>query len=211
MKWSQLFVPTLREVPAEAEAPSHQLLLRAGFIRQLSAGIYSYLPLARRTLLKIEAIIREEMDGIGGQEYHLPALHPAELWKETGRWELMGENLFRLRDRTDRELCLGMTHEEIFTSIARNELRSYRELPQIWYQIQTKFRDEPRPKSGLLRTRQFTMRTPTASIWGRRDWIKATLFTARLIRPFLIAVGWSMSWSRPNPEPWAAVSLKSSW
>ncbi|MEE8461438.1 MAG: proline--tRNA ligase [Acidobacteriota bacterium] len=158
MKWSRLFVPTLREVPAEAEAASHQLLLRAGFIRQLSAGIYSYLPLARRTLLKIEAIIREEMDGIGGQEFHLPALHPAELWKETGRWELMGENLFRLKDRTDRELCLGMTHEEIFTSIARNELRSYRELPQIWYQIQTKFRDEPRPKSGLLRTRQFTMK-----------------------------------------------------
>lgn len=158
MRWSKLFVPTLREVPAEAEAPSHQLLLRAGFIRQLSAGIYSYLPLARRTLLKIEAIIREEMDTIGAQEFHLPALHPAELWKETGRWELMGENLFRLRDRTDRELCLGMTHEEIFTSIARNEIRSYRELPQIWYQIQTKFRDEPRPKSGLLRTRQFTMK-----------------------------------------------------
>ena len=102
MKWSQLFVPTLREVPAEAEAPSHQLLLRAGFIRQLSAGIYSYLPLARRTLLKIEAIIREEMDGIGAQEFHLPALHPAELWKESGRWEVMGENLFRLKDRTDR-------------------------------------------------------------------------------------------------------------
>ena len=158
MKWSQLFVPTLREVPAEAEAPSHQLLLRAGFIRQLSAGIYSYLPLARRTLLKIEAIIREEMNSIGAQEFYLPALHPAELWKESGRWELMGENLFRLRDRTDRELCLGMTHEEIFTSIARNEIRSYRELPQIWYQIQTKFRDEPRPKSGLLRTRQFTMK-----------------------------------------------------
>jgi len=158
MNWSKLFIPTLREVPAEAEAPSHQLLLRAGFIRQLSAGIYSYLPLARRTLLKIEAIIREEMDGIGAQEFHLPALHPAELWKESGRWELMGENLFRLRDRTDRELCLGMTHEEIFTSIARNEIRSYRELPQIWYQIQTKFRDEPRPKSGLLRTRQFTMK-----------------------------------------------------
>ena len=143
MKWSQLFVPTLREVPAEADAPSHQLLLRAGFIRQLSAGIYSYLPLARRTLLKIEAIIREEMNSIEAQEFYLPALHPAELWKESGRWELMGENLFRLKDRTDRELCLGMTHEEIFTSIARNEIRSYRELPQIWYQIQTKFRDEP--------------------------------------------------------------------
>ncbi len=158
MNWSRLFLPTLREVPAEAEAPSHQLLLRAGFIRQLSAGIYSYLPLARRTLLKIEAIIREEMDGIGAQEFYLPALHPAELWKESGRWELMGENLFRLKDRTDREMCLGMTHEEVFTSIARNEIRSYRELPQIWYQIQTKFRDEPRPKSGLLRTRQFTMK-----------------------------------------------------
>ena len=158
MKWSQLFVPTLREVPAEAEVPSHQLLLRSGCIRQLSAGIYSYLPLARRTLLKIEQIIRQEIDRIGAQEFYLPALQPAEIWKESGRWTAMGDNLFRLKDRTDRELCLGMTHEEVFTSIARNEIRSYRDLPQIWYQIQVKFRDEPRPKSGLLRVRQFIMK-----------------------------------------------------
>ena len=158
MRWTKLFIPTLREVPAEAEVPSHQLLLRAGFIRQLSAGIYSYLPLARRTLLKIEQIVREEMDHIGAQEFYLPALHPAELWKESGRWTEMGDTMFRLTDRNNRELCLGMTHEEVFTSIARNEIRSYRDLPQIWYQIQVKFRDEPRPKSGLLRVRQFTMK-----------------------------------------------------
>ena len=158
MRWSTLFIPTLREVPAEAEVPSHQLLLRAGFIRQLGAGIYSYLPLARRTLLKIEGIIRKEMNRIGAQEFHLPALHPAEVWKETGRWTTMGDNMFRLKDRSGRDLCLGMTHEEIFTSILRNEIRSYRDLPQIWYQIQVKFRDEPRPKSGLLRVREFTMK-----------------------------------------------------
>ncbi|HUG42872.1 MAG TPA: proline--tRNA ligase [Acidobacteriota bacterium] len=158
MHWSQMFIPTLREVTADAEVASHRLLLRAGFIRQLGAGIYSMLPLARRSLLKIEQIIREEMNAIGGQEFYLPALHPAEIWKETGRWEVMGENMFRLTDRSRRELCLGMTHEEVFTAIARDELRSYRDLPQIWYQIQVKFRDEPRPKSGLLRVRQFTMK-----------------------------------------------------
>lgn len=158
MRWSKLFIPTLREVPTDAEVPSHRLLLRAGFIRQLGAGIYSYLPLARRTLLKIERIIREEMDRIGAQEFYLPALHPAEIWKESGRWEVMGDNMFRLKDRGGRELCLGMTHEEVFTDIARSEIRSYRDLPQIWYQIQAKFRDEPRPRSGLLRVRQFTMK-----------------------------------------------------
>lgn len=158
MHWSQMFIPTLREVAADAEVASHRLLLRAGYIRQLGAGIYSMLPLARRSLLKIEQIIREEMNSIGAQEFYLPALHPAEIWKETGRWEVMGENMFRLQDRSRRELCLGMTHEEVFTAIARDELRSYRDLPQIWYQIQVKFRDEPRPKSGLLRVRQFTMK-----------------------------------------------------
>ncbi len=158
MRWSKLFVPTLRDVPADAEVASHRLLLRAGFIRQLGAGIYSYLPLAQRTLRKIEEIIRQEMDAIGGQEFLLPALHPAEVWQESGRWEGMGGNMFRLKDRGGRDMCLGMTHEEIFTAIARDEMRSYRELPQIWYQIQNKFRDEPRPKSGLLRVRQFTMK-----------------------------------------------------
>src|SRR5271165_1596332 len=158
MLWSKLFIPTLRENPAEAEVASHQLLLRAGYIRQLSAGIYSYLFLAQRALLKITAIVRQEMDAIGGQEMLLPALNPAEVWQESGRWDAMGENLFRLKDRFGRELCLGMTHEEVMTTIARGELRSYKQLPQIWYQIQTKFRDEPRPKSGLLRVRQFLMK-----------------------------------------------------
>src|SRR3954468_131313 len=158
MLWSKLFIPTLRENPAEAEVASHQLLLRAGYIRQLSAGIYSYLFLAQRSLLKIQAIVRHEMDAIGAQEMHLPALNPAEIWQESGRWDIMGDNMFRLKDRFGRDLCLGMTHEEVMTAIARGELRSYKQLPQIWYQIQTKFRDEPRPKSGLLRVRQFLMK-----------------------------------------------------
>jgi prolyl-tRNA synthetase len=158
MHWSKLFIPTLRENPAEAEVASHQLLLRAGYIRQLSAGIYSYLFLAQRALLKITRIVRQEMDAIGGQEMLLPALNPAEVWQESGRWDVMGDNLFRLKDRFGRDLCLGMTHEEVMTVIARGELRSYKQLPQIWYQIQTKFRDEPRPKSGLLRVRQFIMK-----------------------------------------------------
>lgn len=158
MYWSKLFIPTLREDPAEAEVASHRLMLRAGYVRQLAAGIYSYLYLAQRSLLRIQTIIREEMERIGAQEVFLPALNPAEVWQESGRWEVMGDNMFRLKDRYGRELCLGMTHEEIITALARGELNSYRQLPQIWYQIQTKFRDEPRPRSGLLRTRQFTMK-----------------------------------------------------
>ena len=156
-RWSKLFIPTLREAPADAEVASHKLLLRAGYIRQLGAGIYNYLPLGQRSLNKIITIVREEMDKIG-QEFLLPALNPAELWQESGRWTVMGDNLFRLKDSKGAELCLAMTHEEVMTSIARNELRSYKQLPQIWYQIQTKFRDEPRPKSGLLRVRQFIMK-----------------------------------------------------
>jgi prolyl-tRNA synthetase len=158
MRWSQYFIPTLREDPADAEVVSHKLLLRAGLVRQLAAGIYSYLPLAWRTLRRIEQIIREEMDAVGGQEFQLPALNPKEIWEESGRWSVMGENMFRLKDRKGAELCLGMTHEEVITSIARHELRSYKQLPQVWYQIQTKFRDEARPKSGLLRVRQFIMK-----------------------------------------------------
>ncbi len=158
MRWSRYFIPTLREDPADAEVVSHKLLLRAGLIRQLGAGIYSYLPLAQRSILKISEIIRQEMNAIGGQEFYLPALNPAEIWKESGRWTVMGDNMFRLKDRKGADLCLGMTHEEVFTDIARKELRSYKQLPQVWYQIQTKFRDEPRPRSGLLRVRQFTMK-----------------------------------------------------
>jgi prolyl-tRNA synthetase len=156
-RWSQLFIPTLREAPADAEVASHKLLLRAGYVRQLGAGIYSYLFLGNRSINKIVGIVREEMDKIG-QEFLLPALNPREIWEESGRWTVMGDNMFRLKDRKGADLCLGMTHEEVMTSIARNELRSYKQLPQIWYQIQTKFRDEPRPKSGLLRVRQFIMK-----------------------------------------------------
>ena len=156
-RWSQLFIPTLREAPADAEVASHKLLVRAGYIRQLGAGIYSFLFLGNRTTQKIMGIVREEMDKIG-QEFYLPALHPREIWEASGRWVAMGENMFRLKDRKGADLCLGMTHEEVMTDIARKELRSYKQLPQIWYQIQTKFRDEPRPKSGLLRVRQFIMK-----------------------------------------------------
>ncbi len=156
-RWSQLFIPTLREAPADAEVASHKLLVRAGYIRQLGAGIYSFLFLGNRTTQKIMAIVRQEMDKIG-QEFYLPALNPREVWEESGRWTAMGENMFRLKDRKGADLCLGMTHEEVMTDIARKELRSYKQLPQIWYQIQTKFRDEPRPKSGLLRVRQFIMK-----------------------------------------------------
>src|ERR1700760_1687107 len=156
-RWSQLFIPTLREAPADAEVASHKLLLRAGYIRQLGAGIYSYLPLGQRALNKITAIVREEMDRIG-QEFYLPALNPLELWQGSGRKPVIGGNMFHLQDRKGRELVLAMTHEEVITSIARNEIRSYKQLPQIWYQIQTKFRDEPRPKGGLLRVRQFIMK-----------------------------------------------------
>ncbi|MGD0628292.1 MAG: proline--tRNA ligase [Terracidiphilus sp.] len=155
--WSKLFIPTLREAPTDAEVASHKFLLRAGYIRQLGAGIYNYLPLGQRSLNKIIAIVREEMDKIG-QEFYLPAILPKEPWVESGRWSGMGENMFRLKDRKGADLCLGMTHEEIMTSMARSELRSYKQLPQIWYQIQAKFRDEPRPKSGLMRVRQFTMK-----------------------------------------------------
>ena len=156
-RWSQLFIPTLREAPADAEVASHKFLVRSGYIRQLAAGIYSYLFLGQRSFNKITAIVREEMDRIG-QEFYLPALHPRELWEASGRWAVMGDNLFRLKDRRGADLCLAMTHEENMTEIARKELRSYKQLPQIWYQIQSKFRDEPRPKSGLLRVRQFMMK-----------------------------------------------------
>jgi prolyl-tRNA synthetase len=158
MRWSQYFVPTLREDPADAEVVSHKLLLRAGVIRQLAAGIYSYLPIGQRVALKIMQILREEMNSIGGQEFYLPALHPAEVWKESGRWDAIGDDMFRLKDRKGADMCLGMTHEEIFTTIARNEIRSYKQLPQVWYQIQIKFRDEARPKSGLMRLRTFIMK-----------------------------------------------------
>src|SRR5437868_4497915 len=158
MRWSRYFIPTLREDPADAEAISHKLLLRAGVVRQLSAGIYSYLPLGQRVALKIMQILREEMNAVGGQEFYLPALQPAEIWQQSGRWDAIGEEMFRLKDRKGMDMCLGMTHEEVLTTIARSEIRSYKQLPQVWYQIQIKFRDEARPKSGLMRLRSFIMK-----------------------------------------------------
>src|SRR5262247_2018284 len=157
MRWSQMHIPTLRDDPADADAASHRLLLRAGFIRQLMAGHYSLLPLGVRVRAKIVQIIREEMNGIGAQEFLLPSMQPAQIWEKSGRIAVMGDEMFRLKDRKGAEVVLGMTHEEIFATLAL-ELASYRELPQFWYQFQTKFRDEPRPKSGLLRVREFTMK-----------------------------------------------------
>jgi prolyl-tRNA synthetase len=158
MKFSNLFVPTLREAPAEAEAISHKLLVRAGYGRQLAAGLYILLPLGQRVMARIHNILREEMNTIGAQEVTMPILHPAEVWQQTGRWDEIGDEMFRLKDRGGRDMCLGMTHEEIMTWLAALEIRSYRDLPQVWYQLQTKFRDEARPKSGILRTREFIMK-----------------------------------------------------
>ncbi len=158
MRWSNCFISTLRDEPANVQAVSHKLLLRGGYIQQLAAGIYSILPLAQRVRLKIIDIIRQEMNEIGAQEFMLSALQPLELWEESGRLEAVSDIMFRLKDRKDSPLALGLTHEEVFTSIARNSLNSYKQLPQMWYQIQTKFRDELRPKGGLLRVREFTMK-----------------------------------------------------
>ncbi|NWF51958.1 MAG: proline--tRNA ligase [Nitrospirae bacterium] len=158
MRYSKILIPTLKETPAEAEAISHILMLRAGYIRQLAAGLYIYLPLGLKVIEKINKIIREEMNAIGAQEITMPALHPSEVWQETGRWYEIGDEMFRLKDRGGRDMCLGMTHEEIIAWLASKEIRSYKELPQIWYQIQIKLRDEARPKSGVLRTREFLMK-----------------------------------------------------
>jgi len=158
MRFSKMFISTLKETPADAEAISHVLMLRAGYIRQLAAGLYIYLPLGIRVIERINKILREEMNAIGAQEITMPALHPSEVWQETGRWLEIGDEMFRLKDRGGRDMCLGMTHEEIIAWLAAREVRSYRDLPQIWYQIQVKLRDEARPKSGVLRTREFLMK-----------------------------------------------------
>ena len=158
MKRSQLFLPTLKDIPAEAEVISHQLMLRAGLIRRVAAGIYSYLPLGHRVMHKVSQIIREEMNRAGGQEVLLPALQPAELWQESGRWEIMGKEMMRLKDRHERDFCLGPTHEEVITDLVRREIRWYRQLPLTLYQIQTKVRDEIRPRFGLMRGREFIMK-----------------------------------------------------
>ena len=158
MRMSTLFGSTLRDVPASIEATSHQLLLRAGFIRQLGQGLFSYLPLARRSLTKIENILREEMNAIGGQEITMPVVQPAEVWKATGRWHTVGPEMARFKDRKERDMVLAMTHAEVVADLVKSEIRSHRQLPQMVYHIQTKFRDDPRPRAGLIRVREFTMK-----------------------------------------------------
>src|SRR5918995_104185 len=158
MLTSQVLIPTLREDPGEAETVSHRLMLRAGLIRKTAAGIYTYLPLGLRIIRKIERIIREEMNRAGAQELLMPIASPAELWRETGRWDFYGKELLRFKDRHERDFCLGPTHEEVITDLFRREVRSYRQLPLNFYQIQTKFRDEIRPRFGLMRGREFIMK-----------------------------------------------------
>ncbi len=158
MRFSQILIPTLRDTPADAEVLSHQLMLKAGYIRKLSSGIYIYLPLLKRVLTKIENIVREELNAVGAQELLLPMVLPAELWKESGRWDVYGKELLRFKDRHENEFCLGPTHEEVITDLVRREVRSYRQLPLSLYQIQTKFRDEVRPRFGLMRGREFLMK-----------------------------------------------------
>ncbi len=158
MRASRLLLPTVKEDPAGAEAVSHKLMVRAGLVRQLGAGIYVYLPAGWRVMRKIEAIIREEMDAIGCQELLMPVLHPAEIWQESGRYDEIGDEMFRFKDRKGSPMVLAMTHEEVVTWLAARELQSYKQLPQLWYHFQTKERDEARPKSGILRTREFIMK-----------------------------------------------------
>ena len=158
MKMSNMLVLTLREVPAEAEIASHKLMLRAGMMRKMASGIYNYMPLGLKALKNVEDIIREEMNKAGAQEFLASAVLPAELWQESGRWDVYGAEMFRLKDRNNRDYCLGPTHEEVFTDIARTEIKSYKQLPVNLYQIQTKYRDERRPRFGVMRTRSFTMK-----------------------------------------------------
>jgi len=157
MRMTGLFSKTLREDPKEAEFASHSLLLRAGFIRQLGSGIFSYLPLARRSMDQIEQIMREEINAIGGQELTMPVVHPADVWQKTGRWSQIGAEMARFKDRNDHDMVLAMTHEEVVTDLVKQEIQSHRQLPQLIYHIQTKFRDDPRPRAGLIRVREFTM------------------------------------------------------
>lgn len=158
MRMSTLFSQTLREAPADVDVVSHQLLLRAGYVRQLASGLFSCLPLAQRSLRKIADILRDEMDAIGGQEINMPVIHPADIWQETGRWYQIGNEMGRFKDKSERDMVLAMTHEEVVTDLVRKEIRSYRQLPLLIYHIQTKWRDDPRPRAGLIRAREFTMK-----------------------------------------------------
>src|SRR5580765_7516767 len=158
MRSSQFFISTLKEAPSEAELVSHKLMLRAGLIKKLGSGLYTWMPLGLRVLRKVETIVREEMNRAGAVELLMPAIQPAELWQETGRWDVFGPQMLKIKDRHERDFCFGPTHEEVVTDIVRKEIRSYRQLPLNFYQIQTKFRDEVRPRFGLMRGREFIMK-----------------------------------------------------
>ena len=209
MRWSQMHIPTLRDDPADAGAPSHRLLLRGGYMRQLMAGHYSLLPLGQRVRLKVIGIIREEMDRIGAQEILMPVMHPAELWQLSGRWALMGDEMFRLQDRKGADLALGMTHEEVVSTLA-TELESYRQLPQMWYQIQTKLRDEPRPKAGLMRTREFTMKDSYSFDLGPAELDVSFRATVTRTRGSSSGCPSRPSRSQPPAAAWAARTPPSS-
>ena len=172
MLFSKVYAPTLREVPAEAEIQSHKLLLRAGFIRRAAGGVYTYLPLGWKVLRKIEQIVREEMDAKGCQELLMPIIQPEEIWKETGRWDVYGDEMWRLKDRHGRGFCLGPTHEEMITTLVRQDVRSYRQLPLRFYQIQNKYRDEIRPRFGLMRGREFIMKDLYSFSRNKESWRK---------------------------------------
>jgi prolyl-tRNA synthetase len=189
MRMTRLFVQTLRESPGDAEVAGHQLLVRAGFIRQLGAGIFSYLPLARRSLAKIENIMREEMNRIGGQEVTMPVVHPADLWQNTGRWYQIGSEMGRFKDRTDHDMVLAMTHEEVVADLARSIVRSHRQLPALIYHIQTKWRDDPRPRAGLIRVREFTMLDSYSLDADWMGWLASMKHTIRRTSAFSIAAG----------------------
>ena len=188
MRVSQIYAPTLREVPAEAELVSHQYMLRAGLMRRAASGVYSYLPLGVRVLQKIMNIIREELNRAGGQEILLPIIQPAELWHESGRWNEYGEEMFRLTDRHQREFCLGPTHEEIVTALVRADVRSYKQLPLMLYQIQNKYRDEIRPRFGVIRSREFIMKDLYSLTGMKRAWTRVTKLCTMLIPVFSAAV-----------------------
>jgi Prolyl-tRNA synthetase len=168
IRYSRYLMPTTKETPSDAEVVSHRLMLRAGLLRKVASGIYNYMPAGLRVLRKVERILREEMDGAGALEVLMPAVVPSELWKESGRWDAYGKELLRFKDRADREFCLGPTHEEVVTDLVRREVRSYRQLPLTLYQIQDKFRDEIRPRFGLMRGREFFMKDAYCSTRTRR-------------------------------------------
>ena len=210
LRLSTLFLRTLREDPADAELPGHKLLVRAGYIRRAAPGVYSWMPLGLRVLRNVERVVREEMDAIGGQELSFPALLPREPYEATGRWAEYGPNLFRLQDRKGVDMLLGPTHEEMFTLAVKDMFSSYKELPLTLYQIQTKYRDEARPRAGLLRGREFVMKDSYSFDVTTRGWSRPTRGTARPTSASSTGSASTTSSCTPTPAPWAARPARSS-